>query len=114
MGAFSKKTSRREFAKTTAKAAALLTFGGALVPTETSAKPVIPTEATVQQPQGNQTPPAGLDALTQYVKDKYGKYLNDAQFADVKQGIERNLRTSERYGRLKLENGDEPVFRFHA
>ena len=114
MGQFSKKTSRREFAKNTVGAAALLTFGGALSPIAADTKPTTAAETPIQQPQGNQAPPAGLDAMTQMIKDKYGKYISDAQIADVRQGIERNLRTSERYAKLKLENGDEPVFRFHA
>jgi hypothetical protein len=110
MGIFSKRTTRREFAKNTVQAAAMLTVGGGLLSgAESNANP-----ASLQQQPPNQAPPAGTDALAQLVKERYGKYLSDAQLAEIKQGIERNLRTSERYSRLKLANGDEPDFRFHA
>lgn len=110
MGIFSKRTTRREFAKNTVQAAAMLTVGGGLVSgAEPGSKPIV-----AQQQPGNQPPPAGVEALAQLVKEKYGKYLSEAQLAEIKQGIERNLRTSERYSRLKLANGDEPDFRFHS
>ena len=114
MGILSKKTSRREFAKNTVKAAALLSVSGLASVTEAATAPASTASSVIAQQPANQTPPAGLEALSQVVKEKYGKYLTEAQLAEIKQGIERNLRTSERYSKLKLENGDEPDFRFHA
>ena len=91
----------------------MLTVGGGLISGAESPS-IASIAAPFQQQPGNQPAPAGVDALAQLVKERYGKYLSEAQLAEIKQGIDRNLRTSERYSRLKLENGDEPDFRFYA
>lgn len=97
------KSTRREFAKTLAAAltAAALPKGGAAEP--------------IQQPAGEQDRISKLaDALAEAARIRYGDYMNEDQFKEVRRSIERTLRAADRMNQFKLKNGDEPAFIFSA
>jgi hypothetical protein len=53
-------------------------------------------------------------ALTDFVRLRYGKYLSAEQLDEVKKSIERGLRSADQLKQFKLDNSDEPAFTFSA
>jgi hypothetical protein len=96
------KSTRREFAKTLATIAAtpLLGHYGSTI-----AEP---------QTQAPEQPSPIAEALTEVVRIRYGKNLNDEQIKSIKQSIDQGQRSAERLKQFKLANGDEPAFVFSA
>jgi|AP95_1055475.scaffolds.fasta_scaffold134345_2 hypothetical protein len=56
--------------------------------------------------------PQVTDALSELVRLRYGRYLNEDQMAEVRTGLEAVAKVSEELRAVKLENGDEPFFVF--
>jgi hypothetical protein len=57
---------------------------------------------------------ATVDALTEAVRSRYGKYLDLDQLDQVRRGILRSQLASRTMAEVKLKNGDEPAFVFSA
>ncbi len=56
--------------------------------------------------------PQVIDALSELVRLRYGRYLNEDQLAEIRIGVEAIAKVSEELRAVKLENGDEPFFVF--
>jgi hypothetical protein len=94
------QTTRREFAGT------LALFGAAaFVSGESSAVADEPAVKARLNP---------TEALLEIVRGRYGKHLSEEQLTAVQGRIARNLAAAERLKQIKLNNGDEPSFVFHA
>ena len=100
-----KKSTRREFAKTLATIAAtpLLTHFSA------SASSIVEPQAQAPEP-----PSPVAESLTEVVRLRYGKNLDEEQIKSIKQSIDQSQRSAERLKQIKLANGDEPAFVFSA
>ncbi len=59
-------------------------------------------------------PLTAAQALSEFVRSRYGKFLTEEQFAEVARQIEQNLRSAERLRSVKLTNADEPDVIFRA
>lgn len=79
-------------------------------PSKTEAKPATPAQTAPQDLK----PSPEAEALAEVVKQRYGKYLTDEQMIEIKQGLERGVRSRQRIRAFKLTNADEPVTMFHA
>jgi hypothetical protein len=95
------RSTRREFTKTLAATltAAALPKGGAAEPIQQAEQDRISKTA---------------DALAEAARIRYGEYMNEDQFKEVKRSIDRALRAADRIKQFKLKNGDEPAFIFSA
>jgi hypothetical protein len=112
-------STRREFAKSLAiiAAAPIVSAPVMSAPVVSRAAEPAPMPASARLPQ--QTPPADqpspvADALTEVVRLRHGKHLNEDQLNLVKRSIDRSQRNAERMKQFKLTNGDEPSFAFTA
>ncbi len=80
------------------------------------ALPSILVGSAVASPQ--QSPPAEAlpvtAALVEVVRVRYGKQLTADQLVEIKQGLERSARSSQRLRSVKLKNSDEPDFMFRV
>ena len=56
--------------------------------------------------------PQVTDALSELMRLRYGRYLNEDQLAEVGTGLAAVAKASEELRSVKLENGDEPFFVF--
>jgi len=93
-----KRKTRREFNKSLAALAAV---------------PVVAAEAmaeAAQQP--NPVPPA--QALTDIVRARYGRFLNEDQLKKLREQLETGIRIGELLHRSPTTNADEPDFIFSA
>jgi hypothetical protein len=96
-----RKTTRREFARDLAVLAA--------------ATPLAAASARAAQPADPPRPAEGVaQALTEVIRLRHGKHLNEEQLKRVRQQVERNLRAGAALRRPPLRNGDEPDFVFFA
>jgi hypothetical protein len=95
-----KKTNRRDFAK---KMALLAATPLAVPLAETQAQGPAKSDATT-----------ATEALTEIVRQRYGKFLDAEQMKAVQRAIERHQRSAEIMKQFKLTNGDEPAFVFSA
>lgn len=97
------RSSRRDFAKTLAMlgAAPLAMLGGEPVRADQPEKALQPLLLS-------------LEAQLSLVRVKYGKHLNDEQMAEIIRVLARIHNAAERLKQVKLQNGDEPAFVFHA
>jgi hypothetical protein len=99
------KNSRREFAKklVTIAATPLLTRYGS-------------SASSIAEPQAQtpEQPSPVAEALTEVVRLRYGKNLDEEQIKSIKQSIDQAQRSAERLKQIKLANGDEPAFVFSA
>jgi hypothetical protein len=97
-----KNTNRRDFAKKLALLAAT-----------PLAAPMADASAQAQGP-AKAEPPTATEALTEIVRQRYGKFLDAEQLKSVQRTIERHQRGAEVMKQFKLTNGDEPAFVFNA
>jgi hypothetical protein len=74
-----------------------------------AATQIAPGEA---QAQGLDPLAVAADALTDMVRSRHGKELTPQQIAAIKQNIYRKQYAGELLKKVKLQNGDEPVFVF--
>jgi hypothetical protein len=124
-------TTRREFAKAAVAAVAvpvLAPLAGcapavspAPAPAPAAAAPVAPPAAPAApssapaQPQANQQAPDPVAVhLTEGLKAKYGDRLTDAQWEEVRRGVEGNLRAARQLRAFELPIQTEPAFVFRA
>lgn len=112
--------SRRRFTKTLAAAlvAAPVAASAQTTPAsrESKAPPnpqTTPTPAATQQPPAPKPSPVA-EAYAQVAHARFGKQVNEEEFARVKRDLEGNVRSSERLSASKLKNSDEPDFIFNA
>jgi len=79
-----------------------------------AAPPPTPAPAS-PVPSPSPSPPGPVaQTLGEVVRLRYGAQLEEADLAEVRQGIENNLQNAERLRKaVKLGNGDEPVNVFH-
>jgi hypothetical protein len=98
--------SRREFAKALAAMATAPLFSRAEL-----LAPHQPAQATGQAPE---QPTPAAEALAEVVRIRYGDNLNQDQMKQIKQSIDRTLRSADRLKQFKLRNSDEPAFVFSA
>jgi hypothetical protein len=108
-------STRREFAKSLAIIAAAPIVSAPIVAAPVVSRAAEPAPALLPQ----QTPPADqpspiAEALTEVVKLRHGKHLNEDQLNLVKRSIDRSQRNADRMKQFKLTNGDEPSFAFTA
>jgi hypothetical protein len=97
-------TTRREFAKALALAAAAPLVAGA--DTAHGDEPAPPAK-----PQG---PLAIAEALTELARLQHGKHLTDEQLKAVQRSILGGVFAAERMNKVPLKNSDEPAFVFSA
>ncbi len=106
-------TSRREFARALAAAAA----GPALLPavalgqTAATAPGPMPAATPVPTPEA---PSSTAEALAEIVRIRWGKNLSGEQLADISKAIDGRLRGADAMKRVKLTNADEPDVVFFA
>jgi hypothetical protein len=90
--------SRRRFLKTVAA-------GAAAVP-GTAAPAVAGDEPAA--------PPTPGQALSDFVRARFGRHLTEAQLKSAQREVDGLLRTAETIKRVQLENAEEPAFIFVA
>ena len=56
--------------------------------------------------------PQTVEALFELVRLKYGRWMNEQQLAEVREGVEAIAEASEELRSVELDNGDEPLFVF--
>jgi hypothetical protein len=109
LGKSTLKGSRRDFTKALAAVATAPIFS--------RAAPIVLNQplgkAAVQAPQLDQPSPVA-EALAEVVRIRYGSNLSQDQMKQVKQSIDRTLRSADRLKQFKLSNSDEPAFVFSA
>jgi hypothetical protein len=74
-----------------------------------AALPLLPAVAAAQTPAVSDE----ADALTAFVRLRYGKYLSASEMAEIKGGVERMMRNAEAINRVKITNTDGPDYLFH-
>jgi hypothetical protein len=116
-------TTRREFARTAAAAAAIPLLAGipgcappnpapTPAPEATPAAPPAPAGATAP-PAANVRPPNPVAvALTQALREKYGSRLTEEQWNEVRQGVEGNLASAKTLHDFTIPIATEPPFGF--
>jgi hypothetical protein len=116
-------TTRREFAKQAALAAAVpllagLPGCGPAAPVETSPTPAAPTPEAVPAPPiasaPVRPPNPTADALMQVLRGKYGERLTADQWDEVRRGVEGNLQAARALHDFALPITTEPSFGFRA
>jgi hypothetical protein len=128
--ALNPSTSRREFARAALAAVAVpvlaplagcastpapapvTTPAEASTPVAAPASPVAPS-ATPQRQNEQERDPVALH-LTEGLKAKYGDRLTEAQWDEVRRGIEGNLRAARQLRGFELPIQTEPAFVFRA
>ena len=95
----SRKTSRREFAKSVAATLAAATLAQA----QTPAKPNGPAA---------QEPSPVAAAYLAVARARFGDKLSPEQLEQLKKDFDNYVRNSDRLRAVKLKNGDEPDFVF--
>jgi hypothetical protein len=117
-------TSRREFAKTALAAVAVPVLAPlaacsstpapaeAVAPVAAPASPVAPS-APPQRQGEQERDPVALH-LTEGLKAKYGDRLTEAQWEEVRKGVEGNLRAARALRSFELPIQAEPAFVFRA
>jgi hypothetical protein len=121
----SPSTSRREFTRTALAAVAVPMLAPlaacapppAPAPAESTAAaaPAPPAAPSAPPPAqgGQERDPVALH-LTESLKAKYGDRLTDAQWDEVRKGVEGNLRTARALRAFELPIQAEPAFVFRA
>ncbi|HSU16965.1 hypothetical protein [Longimicrobium sp.] len=120
-------TSRRDFAKTALAAAAAPVLAplaacasapqpspspSSASPVAAPAQPVAPS--AVPQPGGGRPPDPVSIHLAEALKAKYGTRLSEAEWEEVRKGIEGNLRAAKALHDFALPIQTEPAFVFRA
>jgi hypothetical protein len=96
-------STRRDFGKTLALAAAAPLLAAS--PAE-AAEPAKPPQA--------EGPTGVVQALTEVVRIRHGKYLNAEQLTAIGRSLTASLAAAERLRHVSLKNSDEPAFAFTA
>ena len=93
--------------------AALALPAGALAQTRAATPTAAPADSAAK---ANTPPPLGEDArsLSDIVRRRYGQHLTPDQLEGVTRELDQRIQTGKRLRDLKLANGDEPDFVFHA
>jgi hypothetical protein len=104
-----KRQSRRAFAKSVAASLIAVPIASSLSQAQTATPTPSPTPSPMPRPPS----PVAL-AYFEVAKGRFGKYMTAEQLEQVKRDLEGNVRTTERFSAVKLQNGDEPDFVFSA
>ncbi len=112
------RKSRRRFTKTLAAALVAAPSAVAAVSSRRSSAQTTPTPSAATPTPPQTTPPQKpspvAEAYAEVARARFGKHLNDEEFARVKRDLEGNVRAAERLAASKLKNSDEPDFIFGA
>ena len=74
----------------------------------------VPTPAPVPAPSPSPPPSPAASTLADLVEQRWGKVIDPAWKADIRDAIEGNLKAGDRLRAVKLTNADEPVTVFEA
>jgi len=105
------------------KAMGIAGIGSTLVPqamalaqTATSAATPAATPATPDTAQAAKPPEISEDAkaLASVIQRRYGQHLTPEQIKSITGDFDGDMRAGKRLHDVKLANGDEPDFTFHA
>jgi hypothetical protein len=98
--------SRRDFARSTALAAA----AAACLPADILAAPTMSTPPTPQQADAKLSPEsqAEVDAKVQAVFSKYGSHLSGAQKSDIRRLLTEGQKGLDAMRKFPLDNADQP------
>lgn len=105
------------------KAIGLAGIGSTLVPqaialaqTAKTAAPPAATPATPDTAKAAQPPEISEDAkaLAAVIQRRYGQYLTPDQITSITKDFDGDIKAARRLHDVKLANGDEPDFTFHA
>jgi hypothetical protein len=66
--------------------------------------------ATGQEPAKPEGAAAVVQALTEVVRQRYGKHLDEDQLKAVQRSIGFHVSTAERLSKFPLKNSDEPIW----
>jgi hypothetical protein len=111
----SRKTSRRQFAKSVATTLVAAPLAAARVKAQTPAKPTEPAAPPAPQPAPSPQKPSPLaEAYMEAASVRFGEKLKPEQFDQIRKDLEGNVRAADRLRAVKLKNGDEPDFVFKA
>jgi hypothetical protein len=116
-------TTRREFARKAAAAAAVPLLAGipGCAPSVPAPAPAAePTPAASPAPAGATAPPAAgtrapdpvAVALTQALRERYGSRLTEEQWGEVRQGVEGGLQSAKALHDFAIPIATEPPFGF--
>jgi hypothetical protein len=81
-----------------------------------TATPAAPTPATPDTAKAAQPPEISEDAktLASVIQRRYGQHLSPEQIQGITRDFDGDIRAGKRLHDVKLANGDEPDFTFHA
>jgi hypothetical protein len=104
------------------KAMGLAGIGSTLVPQAIAlaqtAAPAAPPAATPATPDTAAAKPPEISedakALASVIQRRYGQYLTPEQITSITKDFDGDIRAGKRLHDVKLANGDEPDFTFHA
>jgi hypothetical protein len=111
------------------RAVGLAGLSSTLVPTALALAQAPPPGGVAAKPDSAATPAARPDstaapakeeisedawALAGIIRRRYGRHLSDEQLASIARDFDGDLKAFPRLHAVKLANGDEPDFTFHA
>lgn len=108
---------RREFLKLVGLAGLTSTLGAparAIAQAAKAATPAAPDTSKAAAPAGPQPPSEDAKALASIVQRRYGQHLDADQMKSVTEELDNRIQAGQRLRAVKLANGDEPDFTFHA
>jgi hypothetical protein len=106
-------TSRREFTKAALAAVAVPVLAPLAGCSPTPAPAPVAPSATPQRQNAQERDPVALH-LTEGLKAKYGDRLTEAQWDEVRRGVEGNLRAARTLRAFELPIQAEPAFVFRV
>jgi len=109
---------RREFLKLVGLAGLSSTLGApARVFAQAAKSAAVPAASDTSKaaaPAGPQPPSEDALALAMIVRRRYGQHLNADQMKAFTDELDNRIQAGQRLRAVKLANGDEPDFTFHA
>ena len=112
---------RRRFLKTvglaglsSALAPAALSFAQSSAPPPAGSSTAAPAPAPPSAATTPEPPSEDAWALAAIIRRRYGKQLSVEQIDSIAKDFDGDLKAGKRLHEVKLENGDEPDFTFHA
>ena len=107
---------RREFLKLVGLAGLTSTLGAPARVFAQAAKSsaAAPDTSKAAAPAGNEPPSEDAKALASIVQRRYGQHLDADQLKTITEELQGRIQAGQRLRAVKLANGDEPDFIFHA
>ena len=110
----SKRTSRRQFAKSVAATLVAAPLAVQLTKAQTPAKKEAAAPPNPQPGPAAQKPSSLAEAYAEVARTRFGKKWTPEQLEQIKKDLDGNIRSADRLRAVKLKNGDEPDFIFSA